>query len=214
MQRVSAYRLTLLVILWAGIAVESGITTKWAHLHSTGVLRQFPMRIEGFEGADQQDPSSDLLRKTFWPAAIVDRHYSNGAGAPFQVFVFPDTVGGHTQDVCAFYNGWKILQETSGVLRRVPLVKLNRTIEVSPAAPGSPSSSLLACDQYWRRDERGYSQEESDSLLLRGSFCFRVLICTEIQSLPGANDAFARLDDFAASADPVVCQFLQKAEAE
>lgn len=205
--------MTLLLILCAGIAVESGITTSRAPLLLTGVLSQFPTRIDAFQGADLQTPLSKVVRRTYWPAEVVDRLYTKASGEPIRVFISPDFVGAHRLDVCAQYSGWKVLQESNGVLPGVSPVKLTRIVEASPQAPGE-TSSTVACAQYWRQDERGLSDEAYRNLFLRGGFSFRVLMCTEIQSLRGANDAFARLDTFAASADPVVCQFLRRAEAE
>jgi hypothetical protein len=213
MQRVSTYRLTLLLILCAGIAVESRITTSRAHLLLTDVLSRFPTRINAFQGADLQTPLSKAVRRTYWPAEVVDRLYTNGNGETIRVFVSPDFVGAHRPDVCAQYSGWKVLQEANGVLPGVPLVKLTRIVEAPPQAPGE-TSSTVACAQYWRQDERGLSDDAYRNLFIRGGFSFRVLMCTEIQSSGGANDAFARLDTFAASTDPVVCQFLRRAEAE
>ena len=213
MQRVSTYRLIVLVVLWVGVALQSRVTTVRAHHLSTAVLSQFPARIGTYQGAEAQDPYAQAVRKGYWPAAIVDREYSNGAGEPIQVLIAPDSVGAHPQDSCTRYSGWKVLQQTSAVLPGVPVVNLTRTVEAAPQTR-EYAASLMVCDQYWREEKSGVSQEESSSLFFRRGFCFRVLMCTEIPSPAAASDGFAKLDAFAAAADPVVCQFLQKAGAE
>lgn len=213
MQRISTYRLILLGILLCGIAAESRLTSTRAHLRLTGVLSQFPTRIEDFQGVDEPNSYTEAVRRMYWPAAVVDRSYSKGTSEPIQVFISPDIVGAHPQDICAQYAGWKVLKETAADLPGTPSVKLTRTVEATPSIPGYPAA-ILACDQYWREDQRGLSREQSKDFFNRRSFCFRVLICTQIPDLPGADDAFTRLDAFATSADPIVCQFLRKAEAE
>jgi hypothetical protein len=149
----------------------------------------------------------------YWPAAIVNRDYSDGTGEPIQVLIAPDSVGVHPQDTCTRYSGWKVLRQSSGVLPAVPVVQLTRTVEAAPQTPGY-DAGYMVCDQYWREEKRGVSEEESNSLFFRRGFCFRVLMCTEIPSPAGAKDGFTRLDAFAASADPLVCQFLHRAEAD
>ncbi len=213
MQRVSTYRLIALAVLWAGVALQSKVTTVRAQHLSTGVLSQFPTRLGAFEGADVHSPYAEAVRKSYSPAVVVVREYTGGGGEPIQTLIGPDIVGAHAQDICTRYSGWKVLQQTSGVLRGVPVVKLTRTVETSPQTPGY-DAGFMVCDQYWREQKRGLSEEESKSLFLRRGFCFRVLMCTEIQSPAEASAGFAKLDAFAAAADPVVCQFLQKADAE
>jgi hypothetical protein len=213
MPRISTYRIILFAILCAGIGLESAITTGRAHLLLTRVLNQFPTRIAGFQGSDDQAPAAQSVRSVYWPAAVVIRTYTTGADEPIRVFISPDVAGAHPQSRCAPYAGWKILQETTGALQAAPLVKLTRTLEVAPPIPGY-SATLFACDQYWRIDKQGLSQQDTRSPFFRRSFCFRVLLCTEIPNEPAVDGAFAKLDAFAASADPVVCQFLHRAEGE
>jgi len=215
MHRVSTYRLILIAILVAGIAAETRTSTArtQAHLRLTGVLTRFPKRIEAFEGTDDQSVYARFVRQSYWPAQIVDRIYTRGSEDPIQVFISPDWVGRHAQDICTLYSGWKIVQQTTAELRGVPQVNLTRSVEASPRTPGY-DAAIMVCNQYWREDEKGFSEEDVNHLLLRHGFCFRVLTCTEIPSLGAAPDGFARLDNFAAHADPLVCQFLKKAEAE
>jgi hypothetical protein len=201
------------MILCAGAALEFRVMTIRAHRLWTGVLSQFPTRIGAFQGADAQNLYAERVRKIYWPATVVYRDYAGGADEPIQVLIAPDNAGTHTQDICTRYSGWKILQQTSGVLRGVPVVHLTRTVEASPQIPGE-DPGFMACAQYWRDQKRGLSEEESDSLVFWHGFCFRVLMCTGIKSLAEADCGFAKIDAFAAAADPVVCQFLQKAGAE
>lgn len=213
MQRVSTYRIIVLVLLWAGVALQFRVATVHAHLLWTGVLNQFPARIGAFQGADTQNLYVERVRKIYWPAAVVYRDYADGMGEPIQVMIAPDYAGLHPQDLCGRYAGWKILQQTSEGLRGVPAVRLTRTVEAFPATQGY-DAGFLVCAQYWRDQKRGLSEEESNRLFTWRSFCFRVLMCTEIKSLTEADTGFAKLDTFASSADPVICRFLQKAAAE
>jgi hypothetical protein len=213
-QRVSAYRLGVILLLCAGVAAESRISAERSHLRLTGVLSQFPAQLGPYRGEDDSSESASLLRKRYWPASVVDRIYSDDKGNNVQLVIVPDSVGYHPQSICTQYFGWKILNETSATLPAVPAVHFTRTLESPPTTPDQPAG-VVACDQYWRQEDRGFSQQETDhALMLPGFFCFRVLMCTEAGNPSQPDQGFATLESFAANADPEVCQFLRKAKAE
>lgn len=214
MRRVSTYRIALLAILCAGIAAESRVNAERADLRLTRVLIQFPARLGSFQGADDTSPLAATLRQAYWPAAVVDRTYSDGGGNSVQVVIAPDSVGSHPESVCAQYSGWKVLTETTGSLPSSPAVHVTRTIEGPPLTQGTPATQI-ACEQYWRQEDRGLSQPEAERMMLkRGYFSFRVLMCSEIPNSGNAEQTFTAIETFAATADPVVHQFLHRAGKE
>jgi hypothetical protein len=105
------YWLILLAIVVLGAIARSTVPLR-RPVPDTQMLAAFPAQLGSYSVTRSVFADSEKTRRAYAPAAIVYRDYSDGRGAPINLFIAPEIVGWDSPSICATYQGATIMQRS------------------------------------------------------------------------------------------------------